>query len=371
MIFEPSNKKYPELFLSNNIHNLLQMRPSLPPKPIMPQEPPEPVNPGEDNSSIGCPLTALIGTIIGLICVIGQGWADFKIVICFIGLILVFWFLVKIGIWESNSHIDKKREYENDLRCYPAKQNDYSHKLAQYNREKTAYDEKVNEMMSCQELGNFRRQQIANWRSQLYVPKFEECNPDEDIKKGASEDFFTDYILEHFNYYINQKIPAGAKFYYPDIIVEYEGFYIDVEIDEPYSGKDGTPIHYLDTNYGGKESIDFSRNLYFMEKGWIIIRFAEEQIFKNPSVCIDFIKDAINGIIDGDISSITIPDDFSINKWTQSIAHQWAYKRYRHTYVPQRFQKFIDAEEWTEKDEIKKNNRYNHIDPDEGNDLPF
>jgi Protein of unknown function (DUF559) len=57
------------------------------------------------------------------------------------------------------------------------------------------------------------------------------------------------------------------------------GLGIQVEIDEPYVGKSREPHHCLDNDK------DTKRDRYFLEIGWIVIRFSEKQIVTNPNGC--------------------------------------------------------------------------------------
>ena len=78
--------------------------------------------------------------------------------------------------------------------------------------------------------------------------------------------------------------------YEPDIaIIETSnvfGVRIDIEIDEPYEGIGRTPIHFVGC---GDEFRD--RNLANL--GWIVVRFSEKQIFKEPENCIYFLHQLI------------------------------------------------------------------------------
>lgn len=99
--------------------------------------------------------------------------------------------------------------------------------------------------------------------------------------------------------YNNASIPAGGSYFYPDFLICEKGLFIDVEIDEPYVGNDGTPIHYVDNQYGFCTSVDKERNDYITSQGFEIIRFSEEQIFLHPQECIIVIKDYISSILSG------------------------------------------------------------------------
>ena len=95
------------------------------------------------------------------------------------------------------------------------------------------------------------------------------------IRDLKLHDFYDDISLFIGNY---------SKPYEPDIayIDVQKGIFIDIEIDEPYSGWERKPIHYK-TKYG---TIDDARNNYFTERGWTVIRFSEKQVYEHPKSCL-------------------------------------------------------------------------------------
>lgn len=176
---------------------------------------------------------------------------------------------------------------------------------------------------------------------------FSQCPEDEIAKKGASEIFFLRYLLDNFDsVYTDHRVSVGNSYYYPDFIIEEENLTFDIEIDEPYSGNDGKPIHYIDSKYGiSLYCIDEERNEWFTSHKWIVIRFAEEQIFKDPQVCVEFIKSFISELKNAEVKSHS-DANFLVEKWTKEKAYQYAYQRYRHSYVPKRYQRYMDVEEY-------------------------
>lgn len=72
--------------------------------------------------------------------------------------------------------------------------------------------------------------------------------------------------------------------YEPDLayVDARRGIFIDIEVDEPYSGWERLPIHYKSKN----GTIDDRRNNYFTERGWTVIRFSEKQVYKHPRSCL-------------------------------------------------------------------------------------
>ena len=106
-------------------------------------------------------------------------------------------------------------------------------------------------------------------------------------RRGYAEEQF-EIVLR--NYLTNTSvIPDAALFisencqYEPDIAIIYKNdcqINIDIEIDEPYSGYDHQPIHIANC------AADQYRDQVFISAGWIVIRFAEEQVVKAPLRCV-------------------------------------------------------------------------------------
>lgn len=146
-------------------------------------------------------------------------------------------------------------------------------------------------------------------------------------KRGVSEEKLCKMIksLKLHGFYDDLSLFVG-KFlnpYEPDIayIDAKKGIFIDIEIDEPYSGWERQPIHYK-TKYG---TIDDLRNNYFTERGWTVLRFSEKQVHEQPKSCLKRVYQLLHEI-DG---SITIPQclatevDISPNDmWTKEQAER-------------------------------------------------
>lgn len=118
----------------------------------------------------------------------------------------------------------------------------------------------------------------------------------------------------------------GAHPFEPDIaIVETRdncGLRIDIEIDEPYSGYDKTPIHYVGCG-------DEFRDRNMANLGWLVIRFSEKQIVQEPENCIFFIHSLL-AQIDTEFTCtypgvLPTPD----KRWSEVEAQIMAIQKYR------------------------------------------
>lgn len=157
--------------------------------------------------------------------------------------------------------------------------------------------------------------------------------------RGYSEEMFEDLIRNTFNNVeleisgdVNLKLSDTARSYEPDIALvanNQTNIRIDIEIDEPYSLLSRTPIHYTEDNS------DAVRDAIMKSAGWIVIRFAEEQIVKQPMACISSIARLLI-----QIDSSLVPETCSLSefpkpvkRWTKAEAELMAQNNYREAYL--------------------------------------
>jgi hypothetical protein len=158
-----------------------------------------------------------------------------------------------------------------------------------------------------------------------------------DIRKGITEDNFKKYLANFFNIPNNDnnyQITINSTTFYPDITLKAKirdrTIYFDIEIDEPYTYDDGPnwkvkPIHFIGS--------DDYRNDRFSQAGWIIIRFAEQQIVNNPLECCSFIRQVIRHLKSGGV--FELPNNFnpSVKRWSDQEALQMALSNHRASYL--------------------------------------
>ena len=123
----------------------------------------------------------------------------------------------------------------------------------------------------------------------------------------------------------------------PDIAIvcKVNGFnvFIDVEIDEPYSGVDREPIHYIGC---GDEYRDAKVN----SLGWIVIRFSEKQVCTEAINCVAFIARILKLIcVDFEISTLLLSTKYPTpqNRWTDAEARCFAINNERESYLNHNF----------------------------------
>lgn len=160
-------------------------------------------------------------------------------------------------------------------------------------------------------------------------------------RRGYTEEMFENKLRSSFASFTNYKVLGdvsilpneGCHPYEPDIaIIEnnaVKGIRIDIEIDEPYSGFDKKPIHYIGCG-------DEFRDINLVNMGWIVIRFSEKQIFCEPQRCISLIKHIISCI-----DSSVIPSEYSAptpdKHWSLVEAQMMSVRKYREKMLNHKF----------------------------------
>lgn len=115
------------------------------------------------------------------------------------------------------------------------------------------------------------------------------------LKRGRSEELLFNRLKQsQFAEYIFWGQHALGEFY-PDILFinSNDSIFIDIEIDEPYSLDTKKEIHFIDynaTKYFDKNSF---RDNFFVNNGWTVIRFSEQQVMQDLEQCIIIIENSI------------------------------------------------------------------------------
>ena len=150
------------------------------------------------------------------------------------------------------------------------------------------------------------------------------------------------YTESSFETKLRNSMPAGCNYdvigdanlctvysirpYEPDIaIVEktYKvGLRIDIEIDEPYSAIDNSPIHYIGCG-------DDYRDKVFNNLGWLVIRFSEKQIFLEPDKCISYIQRIMSVADSGFHKTVPMAQPAPDKRWTETEAKIMIVEKYR------------------------------------------
>lgn len=171
--------------------------------------------------------------------------------------------------------------------------------------------------------------------SQLLAGKVLQPTGKSDAPTGVSEQSFYQVICRIFT-----NVTQGVAFQIPEfsypysadfVLVHTSGLSIDIEIDEPYVGNTKAPHHCTD------QRKDDTRNSFFTNNNWVVVRFSEKQAVKYPLSCCKVIASVLAQVAD-DHTYLTqlqnvplLPTD---PMWTTKQAKKWAHADYRKTYLP-------------------------------------
>ena len=222
--------------------------------------------------------------------------------------------------------------YPQRLREHSHQVSAYSGNLRVYNRKKRQYEVEVRAAGSPEKLAEFQYK--------LLLDILRRTVPHDDNGSGARSGAAEARFGDHLERYFPDKIQTGLKVqnpsysegyhYTPDFayIDRHLNLYIDIEIDEPYNAK-GEPIHFV----GLKKQQ--TRDEHFLSRGWIVIRFSEEQVVRWPQTCCKNITKTIAQVME-DSSMLNqfanVPDLQPMPQWTESEAIQMAATGYRDRY---------------------------------------
>ena len=174
-------------------------------------------------------------------------------------------------------------------------------------------------------------------------------------RRGHTEAVFLGHLQWYFGAAFsvsdNQQllVMGAARAYAPDFTLRDEqsglNLLLDVEIDEPYAGTDNpatrVPLHY--------QGADTNRNNAFRNRGWVVVRFAEIQVHRQPNACCRFLAEVVASLLPTFSVPAALaagPPLLSLPQWTRAQAEAWAAAHYRETYLglgPEGFGKTADT----------------------------
>lgn len=103
---------------------------------------------------------------------------------------------------------------------------------------------------------------------------------------------------------------------------------INIQVDEPYSLFSREARHCIGE--------DILRDAYFLDRGWVVLRFAEIQIHQNEQACLSFICEFLNKIDDNfDLapSFLNVSPISEEPMWNLVQAQKWEKVSYRESYL--------------------------------------
>jgi hypothetical protein len=312
----------------------------------LPQSPRKPYLNSKTQEAVGClPLLAIEIAIAAPITYFSFEH-DFEAVFAIILFCLGIWFFLagwRLLLLLPNylEYYFDKSSYQDRLHSYWERQRIVSQDKKKFDLEKAQYDkvfeEEVTRIVNSTDMKALRLEKMDVFKTGIIHPSKSSIK----ALKGISENHFLPFLHKYFGrdnvfdgYEVN--FPGFKPItLYPDFAVRcLNGFYIDVEIDEPYTNKDKRPIHYHDKELNA--SVDSWRNDKFLDGGWAIIRFSEEQVVKYPHSCCKEIAKLYNILcVDAQmIMKFSTTPTLPLNPfWTEDEASVFALFEHREQYL--------------------------------------
>ncbi|MCH8535322.1 MAG: hypothetical protein LAT51_09665 [Flavobacteriaceae bacterium] len=168
----------------------------------------------------------------------------------------------------------------------------------------------------------------------------------EEVFQRAIEDVFGNQFMVSGELRINTG--KDTRPFEPDIALidkKNDCLRIDIEIDEPYAGITRQPTHC--------KGDDTMRDIYFVDRGWIVVRFSEYQVHMFERECLRFISDVLMAVS----STYSIPESLARLQpteneklWDIVQAQKWEKDKYREKYLGHEFKAIADRIETIERD---------------------
>lgn len=172
-------------------------------------------------------------------------------------------------------------------------------------------------------------------------------------RRGYKEDSFQQSI-EHFfgsHFKVSGRLRLNTgkstRPFEPDIALiekEKSTLRIDIEIDEPYAGITRQPTHCK-----GEDAL---RDTYFVDRGWIVIRFSEYQVHHFEKPCLRFVADVISSVFPGYDIPVALNDIDVVGEepfWDVVKAQKWEKEKYREKYLQHEFKRVLAKPETLER----------------------
>lgn len=310
---------YPIVILPRALFNALQAEPPRPeaPTPVTLPARPRPIRLVSTGSVIATALFALL--LLFLV-------AAQLVFLAVLLVVLAFYGLREAWRFARRRQLEQRRRYDDALalqRTYPAR-------LATYEQARREYGTAAaTAAYQARELNKVLAEGALSFRYQPtnYLPK-----------QGRSEAHFADQLRECFgaeHIHTDCGVPVhdralGASWFYPDFIYHDDtGLTINIELDEPYALSDHTPIHC--------HGQDQARNSYFVRQRWVVVRFTEEQVVRQPELCCKELAQLIFKLNRRHYAVRFLYDSLRPQPtWSQAQARQMARQQVRENYLGMR-----------------------------------
>lgn len=338
------NNNYPIVFYPRRLMEAFGLLPPLPDKPIEPKKPKEPHKPTEEKETVSGFIIYLIVISIPTYILVANGSDSIIVSIIMIFAILgLLRFYYYYNIKPKSEYSDKISNYNIDYLKYKQDLIEFDKNIIDYTLKLEKYEIEVKHILSNENVLSYRNNAITDLIEYNYAKFIElEILNIPGRKLNASIFFFRKFLTDAFT---ENHVKYGVtleKCYLNFLVYEATtGLLINIEVDAPYIGCSGKPINFVES------SLEKYPNKYeykVLDSNIILIRFAEVQIFNYPNECINHIKSIIKNAKAGNFSFNINSELSNVDFWYKEEAHEMAYKKFRHTYIPDFLHKNIDVE---------------------------
>jgi len=227
-----------------------------------------------------------------------------------------------VAFWNYSTYPKRFGKFEKVQQVYQGKLNKYLKAKELHEREQAL-------LSSAEGIAKYRKDKILELLAK--TPTTDGFHVNEN--QGSSEQMFKEHLIHFFcnRIFIDQRVNNAKNFlpFVPDFIYIDTNInvHIDIEIDEPYSFIGREPVHYQDK--------DLERNQFFSDRGWLVLRFSEEQVVRYPDSCCKFLAHVVSKFVEEiDLSAFdSVPDLASQPQWTLGEAREMLLRDYRKTYL--------------------------------------
>jgi hypothetical protein len=305
-MYDQDHQTYPDIYIPRVFKRAKE---SLPPIPN-PPKPPEDFTLSKPEKYPGC--IVVLGILISLISLFFSVELSVAVGVLSVATLLLFRFTYQQRLEEF-----KKGLKENEIQ------------KVKYLKKQENHLAEIDKIRSPERVKNHQIETLLNATKNTQPPRVK--NPS--VKMGVSESKFLAYLEKYFpgniEIRIGLEIPNYDYPYTPDYCYIDEDFHMDIEIDEPYVWNTKAPYHYLGN---AKEQ---NRNDFFLNRNWVIIRFAEEQVCRYPDSCCKEIAKVLEELFGKPISSNLkkIEDLEKVDRWSYDEAEEMADRDYRSSYL--------------------------------------
>ncbi|WP_249065886.1 endonuclease domain-containing protein [Argonema antarcticum] len=272
--------KYPIILIPTPILQALDAVPMVwkftEPKPIAPNNKPQPIN-----------LISFFSKAIPLIITFASISVIAKSIILTLHISIGGILIAAFNLWRQQNHyLLKLNKYEQEVR-------DYNRQLAGWRERELQHKREMAESQKPEKLKQYRYQIIKD----ILLKTVPADGRSSSINSQWLESEFYNQLQQLFPKKIYNNLSIQNPTSYQPYCIEIAYFnklinlHITIEVDMPFYDDTGKPSNQ---EVLVKEN---QRHQILLQKGWIVIRFAEEQVVSSPQSCCKVIAEVIDQVV--------------------------------------------------------------------------